>query len=264
MPKEWYDYRSNFIKDGDSEEVKAKKRFNQRICAFKKPYFFGYNYPSLKAEYDKQMAEINSNLKSMFCQTYEEMKRSNTLTDVEEATLNAYSAKINLDLSPSTMNRICWAIEREFDRSQPHEEFDNFNYQVYKSDTDYSYHNFIAVMKECQQYETQLININKETACGVSADLDKTQLVEMLHAKCSAACPNEKELCDILLDLCYGGALNKSVVWTLCGNVIVDNLLAKNNMQMTYPIRSDEGYLCCGARFKDRTIIVGGNHHNQI
>lgn len=264
MPKEWYDYHTNFIKDDDSDKVIAKKKFNQRICAFKKPYFFGYNYPSLKAEYDKQMSEINSNLKNMFCKTYEEMKKSDNLTDTERDTLNAYSAKICLDMSPSTMNRICWAIESHFDHQIVNDGVNTFSYQVYKSDADYSYHNFIAVMKVCREYEMQLANLSKESICGNGGDLDKTQLVEMLHTKCSAVCPNEKELCDILLDLCYGGTLNKSIVWTLCGHVIVDNLLAKNNMQLTYPMRSNKGYLCCGSRFTDRTITVGGNSYNQV
>lgn len=264
MPKEWYDYHTNFIKDDDSDKVIAKKKFNQRICAFKKPYFFGYNYPSLKAEYDKQMSEINSNLKNMFCKTYEEMKKSDNLTDTERDTLNAYSAKICLDMSPSTMNRICWAIESHFDHQIVNDGVNTFSYQVYKSDADYSYHNFIAVMKVCREYEMQLANLSKESICGNGGDLDKTQLVEMLHAKCSAVCPNEKELCDILLDLCYGGTLNKSIVWTLCGHVIVDNLLAKNNMQLTYPMCSNKGYLCCGSRFTDRTITVGGNSYNQV
>lgn len=59
MPKSWYDYHANKIDEvNDSDEEKERKRLYQRICAHKKPYFFSFNYLSLKTEYDKYMANV--------------------------------------------------------------------------------------------------------------------------------------------------------------------------------------------------------------
>ena len=48
MPKSWYIRAENRINEDDSEEEIERKKFYQPICADKKPYFFIYNYPSLK------------------------------------------------------------------------------------------------------------------------------------------------------------------------------------------------------------------------
>ena len=62
MPKEWFDYKVNIIKDEDSDETKFKKELNLRILANKQPYFFIYNYKESKRKY---MRYINlSNIKS--------------------------------------------------------------------------------------------------------------------------------------------------------------------------------------------------------
>lgn len=55
------------------------------------------------------------------------------------------------------------------------------------------------------------------------------------------ACPNEEELCDILIDICYATTKSKQFVWDMCGNHIVENLLKKNNGIMTYLEKDADG-----------------------
>ena len=52
---------------------------------------------------------------------------------------------------------------------------------------------------------------------------------EQFLEKCVEICPNEYELCDILIDLCYKSRNNKEIVWFICGDVIIKNLLKNNN-----------------------------------
>jgi hypothetical protein len=66
-----------------------------------------------------------------------------------------------------------------------------------------------------------------------------------------------------LVDLCYSGSidkrtgkhlekrLDKEIVWTICGETIIENLLKKNNHNMYYPKRvdSDGEFECCGHHF---------------
>ena len=51
MQKSWYMINECQQKDEYSDEYNKKMAFYEKICAHKKPYFFGYNYPSLMKEY---------------------------------------------------------------------------------------------------------------------------------------------------------------------------------------------------------------------
>ena len=73
-------------------------------------------------------------------------------------------------------------------------------------------------------------------------------------------CPNEEILCDILIDLCYNEAIkdkySKDILWTACGNVIVDRLLKSHDYKMRYPSKSDDpDFICCGVGFEMKEIV---------
>jgi hypothetical protein len=43
-----------------------------------------------------------------------------------------------------------------------------------------------------------------------------------------------------MLDICYDRENGKRFVWDVCGDVIIDNLLAKNNHEIHFPVVVDE------------------------
>lgn len=262
MPKEWYVMGANKIDGSESDDEMAQKRLNQKICAFRKPYFFGYNYPSLKSEYDRQMKEIESKLMSMYQKSFDEMRVADDLTDEQAAVLDSYTRKLCLDLSPSTMNRVCWAVERHFENEKdaPCGEFD---YSVYKSGTKYSMSDFYLIRDCCDRYMKNKANMGKVAVYNHSDSAEgKAQLFENFRVECESICPNQKVLCEILLDLCYGKKVNKSLVWELCGSVIVDNMLERYGYTITYPVCVEGGvYLCCGSRFVNKTVVFGGSRY---
>lgn len=262
MPKEWYVRSANIINGNETEEEIEQKQLNQKICAFKKPYFFGYNYPSLKAEYDRQIKEINSKLKSMYQKDLDEMLADENLSDEQQEVLDSYVRKICLDLSPSTMNRICWAVEKYFAnyQEQPFEEFD---YSVYKSGVEYDMSRFYLVRDCCDRYLKNKANSEKTSNHNHTNNAaDRVQLLDNFRSECESVCSNKRELCEILLDLCYVHKFNKSLVWELCGNVIIENMLSKYGYTMTYPEKSENGgYWCCGDQFVNRTVIFGGESY---
>lgn len=266
MPLHWYIDKENVIKEEDNDEIRAKKALNHLLCASKKPYFFAYNYQSLKAEYDEIMQNINSKLVNMFKKTYKEMKNSTNLTENEQKMLDLCTKRINLDLSPSTMNRICWAVEDNFDGVDLFNDVD-FDYSIYKSNVDYSIITYNQIKDLCKDYLKKLRQINKKRVIEDQDDeeyyADKEQMIMLLSEKCEKVCSNNKELCDILLDLCYIEGLNKNIVWNICSNTIVDNLLAKNNFLLTYPEKSNNGdFDCCGYSFINKTIKIGDDNND--
>lgn len=261
MPLHWYIDKENMIHEDDNEEIRAKKELNHTLCASKKPYFFAYNYQSLKTEYDELMAGINSKLINMFQKTFKEMQNSTNLTETEQKMLDLCRRKINLDLSPSTMNKICWAVEEKFDGVDLFKDV-AFDYSLYKSNVCYNNIIYAQIKDLCKDYLKRIRQINKSRAFENQDELeytaDKEQLFSMLAEECEKVCPNEKELCEILLDLCYNDGINTSVVWTICPEVIINNMLEKNNFTLSYPSRNSIGDIqCCGNTFVQKTIKIG-------
>ena len=79
----------------------------------------------------------------------------------------------------------------------------------------------------------------------------KKQYTDSFRSKCEMICPNEDELCNILIDICYSTERSKQFVWDMCGEVMLNNLLQKNNMTIHYPklVCSDGDFTYCGEQF---------------
>ena len=267
MPKSWYIFSENRINEDDSDAIIAQKTLNQQLCAHKKPYFFGYNYPTLKQEYDKFVRETNEHIYSVTGKNVIDLlKNDGKLSENEQKILDFYKNKLPLDVSPSTMNRICWAIEDKFDHV---DDFQNvvFDYKIYKSNIEYSYVDYEMIKSKCTEYKQKKKEINKKKfvehdCCEESSTDQILKLNADLEEACFSICQNEQYLCEILLDLCYRDGFDTSIVWNLCGNVIVDKLVQKSH-KFSYPVHNDCGdFWCCGSNFSMKDVIVGGENND--
>ena len=162
MPKSWYIFKENIVKNDDSDEIIKQKMLNQRLCAAKKPYFFGYNYPTLKQEYDAYVRDTNEHIESIIGKNIRDLlKNDGNLPENEQKILEFYKNHLPLDVSPSTMNRICWAIEDEFDGVDIFENVD-FDYSIYKSGIDYSEEDYELIKLKCNTFKQKKREINKK------------------------------------------------------------------------------------------------------
>ena len=271
MPKSWYDLASIKIDyENDTKEDIELKTLYKKICAHKKPYFFSYNYLSMKTEYDKYMENVELKSCSMFKMSFKDLLLKDNRTEDEAKFIKWAQDKIPLDMSASLMNRICWAIESEMGElySTPRE---NFDFSMIKSGYNYSNLTFKAIENEYHRYKKQVSNftkkkksefyIDEDTADDEGYD-DVNQFREQFAEKCAEICPNEYELCDIMVDLCYKCRNNKEIVWLVCGETIIKNLLKKNNFNMYFPqkVASEEEFWCKGSRFSMKKVKIGGEN----
>ena len=170
------------------------------------------------------------------------------------------------------MNRICWAVERETN---------NLNFAVPPRYTCCNLHTMTTYEREiydvvkliCDNYrkaikkESKNILIHNESS---SEFVQNTNDVLEYHIKeMQIQCPNEEVLCDILIDLCYGNITkdkySKDILWTACGDVIVNRLLKLNNYKMRYPVKSDTPeFTCCGIGFEMREIIYKDGYEDDF
>lgn len=264
MNPEWYVWSANKIDyENDSEEEIERKKFNQKICAHKKPYFFQYNYLSLKRDYDKYVKTAKENAVSIYKKTLDDMLRSDNLTDDEQKFIDNYKKRLPLDISPSVMNRICWAVERETNNLNFFNSSDYSCYNLYGS-VPYNEEIYGTIKLICDNYrssikkESKNILIKNENSSEFSQNT--SEVLEYYIKEMHIQCPNEEVLCDILIDLCYNSTkkdrYSKEILWAACGNVVVNRLLKSHSYKMRYPIKSDNpDFICCGTGFKMQEII---------
>ncbi len=265
MPKNWYIFSENIIKNDDSEEIKAQKTLNQKLCAAKKPYFFGYNYTTLKQEYDTFVRDTDEHIQSVTGKNIRDLlKNDGNLSENEQKILDFYKKKLPLDVSPSTMNRICWAIEDEFDGVDLFDAID-FDYTIYKSGIEYSQEDYKLIKLKCDAYKQKKREINKKkfVECDEEVENITDQIIKLntdLEENCFSICPNEQVLCEILLDICYKDGVDVNIVWNLCGDVIVDRLVKKSGAY-SYPEKDIDGdFDYGGIKFSMKTVAVGGEN----
>jgi hypothetical protein len=96
--------------------------------------------------------------------------------------------------------------------------------------------------------------------------VNKSVIDLIFRGKFHEVCPNEHVLCDILIDLLYDKPNSKGVVWDMCGDAIVDNLLKKTNGMIQYPeaVDSEEEFSCCRKKFKMKQLYVGGEENGEV
>lgn len=264
MNPEWYVWSANKIDyDNDSEEEIERKKFNQSICAHKKPYFFQYNYLSLKRDYDKYVKISNENAISIYKKTLYEMLHSENLTEEEKRFIENYKRKLPLDESPSVMNKICWAVEKATDDLNFYNSSDYSCYNL-SSGVMYNKEIYDVIKVICDNYRSSIKKESKNilTKNENSSEFaqNTSEVLDYYTKEMHIQCPNEEVLCDILIDLCYGNTkkekYSQEILWAACGNVIIDRLLKSHNYKMRYPVKSDNpDFICCGTGFIMQEII---------
>lgn len=266
LPKSWWEMAENRVKEGDSPEEIEHKKLYARLCAHKKPYFFAYNYSHLKTEYDAFIKIARANAMSIYKKDLDNFIKeyeNNQLTDENEIKfMENYFYKLPLDRSKSTMNRICWAIEDEFDGVDLFADVE-FDCSILENNVNYSEDTYNIVKHICKSYKSSLQLAKKHAAtipnCSdddgswESVDIILQNLIENLHRHC----PNEEELCEILVDLCYRNGISKQILWKACGDVIIQRLLQKHDYKFKYPIKNSNGdFWCQGIRYSMREVLV--------
>jgi hypothetical protein len=257
LPKSWWVPKENIVRDDDSPEEIERKNLYMKLCASKQPYFFGYVYPSKKAEYNKYVKAAQSNSLAIYQKTIEEMieqYEDGTLINEDEIKfIQNYLYYLPLDLSKSTMNRICWCVEREFNGVNLFQDV-VFDYNILKSDNEYDQKTYDTIKYIIQKYKPSESLAKKRAALAVEeiesdwCDIDT--LLQKIIEEVSNECNNSEELCDILIDLCYGERMYKQILWTACGEIIFNRLLNKHNHIVSYPQKDDNGdFWCQGIKY---------------
>ena len=267
MPRYWHDRHSvNQIEDPE------EKRFQLSIVADKKPYFMRIVYPTLARQYNTYVKTANRNARREFGLSLEELEKipEEDRTERQNDFIRYYYSRIPVGIGDCVMNKICRRFEQEFDgylkRRSPEVLFD---LSILKSDAEYTKTEFKEIDKLYSAYCTRIKqymayasreHVSEEDYASMFIELKK----EFDHA-CSIACPNTDSLCNIIMDLCYTKNSTKKFAWDMCGREMVNNLLARNDSALSFPVYEPGGEICfCGKKFTARTIKWEEDNGNCI
>ena len=266
MQKSWYILSECQQKDEYTDEYNEKMAFYEKICAHKKPYFFGYNYSSLMKEYRETTNRAITNARQKFRMELDEMLRAyengESLPEEQRIFVERFLHSLKLDSSKSTCNMICWEIEDIFDGKTWFVADKADLYSLVRSNEEYSPPLLDKIAKLCKKSEQKRaikcaigFLLNKEV---FEYDEEYSNIDYDMADILGDVCNNEDQLCDLLLDYCYKYNGNKEILWNVCGEVIVKRL--SDGRSLCYPIADHNGdFEVQGKKYLMRECVVGGD-----
>lgn len=246
MPRYWHDRSDLKIKDSDTDEEREQKKFNSRIVADKKPYFMKYVYPDLMAEYNKYIKDTNKKCIREFKIGMVDLIKKSNKTVPEREFVDYYEKLMPVGTNKCVVNRICWMFEDEFAGYLSSKNKGKvFDFSILKSGVDYSHSHYKKISKIYDEYlhDAQLYNtlIKTERLDKDEQSLRRSLMINKFRTECEQICPDESELCDIVIDLTYNTSKSKQFAWDVCGNTIIKNILKNNGGVIHYPLHVEKG-----------------------
>lgn len=255
MPRYWHDRHA--IADVDPDQ----RDFQRRIVADRKPYFMRYIYPALMKEYNTYIKNTDRNAMREFQLSVDELFKmdESERTERQNEFIYYYKRHMPVGTGDCVMNKICRRFEEEFDGiDMRHKITGKFDYRIMSSDAEYQDRQMYAIRRLREEYNRRL------TSYAVFADYERIDIDDSISTlslineefqkECSTVCPEERVLCNIILDLCYTRSSTKRFAWGMCGQSIIQNLLDIHDGVIRFPVLCEDGdFEYCGNMYKIET-----------
>lgn len=160
-------------------------------------------------------------------------------TDDEQLFLQNYYDYMPLSITDSVMNRLCRMVEDAFDPIKEAASNTEFDHSIYKTAKPYSKRSYQQLAEVLERYQ-ETVKSHALSARKARMTEDEAQSARMIFKQSFKQevyekCSNTEDVCNILLDLCYSKNTTKQIVWDICSDQILLNLLERNGHIITYP-----------------------------
>ena len=268
MQKSWYMLSECQQKDEYTDEYNEKMAFYEKICADKKPYYFGYVYSGLMKEYKETTNRAKTNARQKFRMELEDMismyENGEEISQNHRTFVEKFYRSLKLDRAESTCNMICWEIENIFDNQKGFAPQKISLYDLIRSNYETVPNLLDRITKLCRASEKK-----RMVRCLIEYLVDDGEMEEEyqnvdydMSDILFEVCNNAEQLCDLLLDYCYKYNGNKEILWNVCGETIVKRLSERN--QMFYPALDSNGcFEVQGKKYSMVPYIQGGGDDEE-
>lgn len=221
MPTHWYSFAAC-----------DKDKFQQSICADKKPYFMTYVYADYRKKYLDYVAASNKNAKERFGVDIQEIQVAKRKSKEKAQFLDYYTRKSPFGMTDCSINKICYYIEREFAGYVTQvKQANTFNYSYLK--TAYEYSN--EIFEQCKQLAleyTASMKAYKDTLAHKKTKLSsdaiqfktKNALKAYYKREVCKICPDANIRMNIFLDLNFGHKIPDQFMWDCVGDLIIERI----------------------------------------
>lgn len=250
MVRNWHDrHACGQIEDADTRE------FYRRIVADRKPYFMRYIYPQLMKQYNTYIKNTDRNAMREFQMSVADMEKipEDRQTERQKEFLKFFRLRMPVGVGDCVMNQICRKFEEAFDGYiGRHNARVPFDYRIMRSEAEYLPKQYSAVKKLFDDYNKRISNYivyaDYERVDEYESFATLSEMDEEFKKECALICPDERALCNIVLDLCYTKNSTKRFAWNMCGEEIIRNLLEKNGGIIRFPTLSENGEIEYGGK----------------
>lgn len=250
MVRNWHDrHACGQIEDAETRE------FYRRIVADRKPYFMRYIYPQLMKQYNTYIKNTDRNAMREFQMSVADMEKipEEKQTERQKEFLKFFRLRMPVGVGDCVMNQICRKFEEAFDGYiGRHNARVPFDYRIMRSEAEYLPKQYSAVKKLFDDYNKRISNYivyaDYERVDEYESFATLSEMDEEFKKECALICPDERALCNIVLDLCYTKNSTKRFAWNMCGEEIIRNLLEKNGGIIRFPTLSENGEIEYGGK----------------
>ena len=257
----WEDKEEGVLKNLTDEEFEFIE-FNKRILTDRKPYYFRYIYQESDRQYREFVDVMEASALRGFGKTIKQIRDSEIKTSQEIEFLERFDEKVPLSNNPCIINVIAKIVEDEFDGEFSTRRYKkNFDYSVYKYNTEKkpTPSQIKEVCRLYEDYKTIIKSKKNNLASTKEEGMNKTnEMFDELQRELREIIIDEEVLVNTLIDLSYGkNKVTKAFAWCLGGTEILRCMLSKNNNEIHFPIRDENGDIeFDGEKFKMTKVVI--------
>ena len=279
-PPAYWNKRQKYIPipdDADKEttdKIKEENRiiqFNNRICANKKPYFFGYVYDREMEGYKVYKKEKYEGISRVYYKKeFDEILKGENLSEEEKKFRSGFLRHSPLRCSPCTMNQLAWYVEDiQFD-NKFRKKADGFDYHILMSKNEINkksgtYNEVIGVLTRffSDFRSIQYQNVVNDTFITGAFEYENVYpfLYSILKNQLFDVCSNEEELCDTVIYVTYEKfpSKDRDFLWSIFGERIIENMRSKAE-KIWIVSESEDGKEYLGNKYK----LIGVDNPNVV
>ena len=193
------------------------------------------------------------------CEIHELYKKENK-TEKELEFIRNYEFGSPVNVTPCLCNKIAWMVEEHFRDVSLLYKSEPFDCELLKNPhVQYSTNLFNKVKQIKEDYDksVQLSLKTRLRTMGDSYEANdyKDTMLENFTDLLYKVCGNEEVLCNILVDVCYNSNKSKSLLWDVCGDTLIKNLLKNKSNKLYFPLQSEDGdFTYKGLTFKMEVV----------
>ena len=257
MPTWWHNRSAAAKRDADTGDDLQLK-----IVADKKPYFMRYRYSDTGSQWNKYRKKSEFDCQWKFGCSPEELMEKEVRTDEEESYLYWYYRNSPVSLGNSVMNRLCRMVEAQLKdiRNCWSSSSQGFDHGIYRCQgVEYSQVEAGTIRRILDEYRSELKTLPGYARANNMEDAAISEyrqlLLELAAQECWCACSSAEALCNIVVDYVAKHSGAGAILWELCGDTVVRNLLRQSGGTIRYYEADPDGDINYkGQRFAMRQL----------